>query len=531
MAEYIVGLKEYAEKLKKRTSAGGWLDLREHPLEGVERSTATPTASRSRAAIRSSSTGWRCRSSRRCPWEAEKFFHQPGMEAEELHARLVAGRHRGLHADARTTRTRAWCSSAIRTSAASPIRPKASRATRRRACWPTPGKTMPFIDRVVFTREKESDPATGTSSCRATTTAPASAPTPSTRRCASRSRATPSLRRRWSERGIELRTSVAATIFYFGFNWSDPVVGGSSERARKLRQAISIAVDWEEYLSIFAERPRHRRAQPAGAGHLRLPRRARGRQPGHPRLARRPRAAAGRSSEAKKLLAEAGYPEGGTRRPAQPLVLYLDTTSRGPGDKARLDWWRKQFDKLSIQLEMRETDWNRFQEKIRKGTQQIYVLGWNADYPDPENFLFLLHGPQSARRRRQGENSSNYVEPRVRRAVRAHEEHAELPRAPEAHRPHGRDRAARRALDLAASTPRTTRCATGGSPTSSRTTWPTTPCKYLRVDPARRAALRREWNRPVLWPVVVLCACMVVSAVPAFVAYRRRERMAARPAA
>jgi ABC-type oligopeptide transport system substrate-binding subunit len=31
----------------------------------------------------------------------------------------------------------------------------------------------------------------------------------------------------------------------------DAVVGGSSERARKLRQAISIAVDVEEYVSIF----------------------------------------------------------------------------------------------------------------------------------------------------------------------------------------------------------------------------------------------------------------------------------------
>jgi len=30
------------------------------------------------------------------------------------------------------------------------------------------------------------------------------------------------------------------------------VVGGLSERARKLRQAVSIAVDWEEFISIFA---------------------------------------------------------------------------------------------------------------------------------------------------------------------------------------------------------------------------------------------------------------------------------------
>src|SRR5207244_5743602 len=59
---------------------------------------------------------------------------------------------------------------------------------------------------------------------------------------------------------------------------------------------------------------------------------------------------------------------------------------------------------------IRTTDWNRFQEKSRKGATQIFRLGWNADYPDPENFLFLLHGPQS-RSKSQGENAANYVNP------------------------------------------------------------------------------------------------------------------------
>ena len=36
-----------------------------------------------------------------------------------------------------------------------------------------------------------------------------------------------------------------------GFNMLDPTVGGASERSRKLRQAIAIAVDYEEYISIF----------------------------------------------------------------------------------------------------------------------------------------------------------------------------------------------------------------------------------------------------------------------------------------
>jgi ABC-type oligopeptide transport system substrate-binding subunit len=67
----------------------------------------------------------------------------------------------------------------------------------------------------------------------------------------------------------------------------------------------------------------------------------------------------------------------------------------------------KQFAKLNIQLVIRSTDYNRFQEKMLKGTAQIFQWGWNADYPDPENFLFLLYGPNS-KVELNGENAANY---------------------------------------------------------------------------------------------------------------------------
>ena len=51
---------------------------------------------------------------------------------------------------------------------------------------------------------------------------------------------------------MRLLTAVAPSISYTGFNMKDPVVGGDSERARKLRRAIAIAVDFEEYINIFA---------------------------------------------------------------------------------------------------------------------------------------------------------------------------------------------------------------------------------------------------------------------------------------
>ena len=81
-----------------------------------------------------------------------------------------------------------------------------------------------------------------------------------------------------------------------------------------------------------------------------------------------------------------------TEKPARNWCFILTSLPAGAEDKSSLDWMRKQFQKLNIQLVVRSTDYNRFQDKIRRGNAQIFEWGWNADYPDPENMLFLLHG-------------------------------------------------------------------------------------------------------------------------------------------
>ena len=55
-----------------------------------------------------------------------------------------------------------------------------------------------------------------------------------------------------------------------------------------------------------------------------------------------------------------------------PLILYYDTPAAGPDSKAMLQWYRKQLAKLGIELVIRATDYNRFQDKMLKGTSQIF---------------------------------------------------------------------------------------------------------------------------------------------------------------
>jgi oligopeptide transport system substrate-binding protein len=526
MAEYIVGLPELAKALKDADQdRAKWLDLREHRLEGVEVVDRYTYRVKLKGRYPQFKYWLAMPFFAPIPWEAEKFFHQPGMAPKNFtldwwpvgtgaymltqndpNARMVLERNPSY-------RGQPYPSEGEPEDAAAGLLRDA-------------GKAAPFIDKVVFSREKESVPYWNKFLQGYYDSAGISSDTfDQAVRVAVDGAAEPS--GEMLEKGVTLSTSVAATIFYFGFNMKDPVVGGTSERARKLRQAISIAVDVEEYLTIFAN----------GRGvvaHSPLPPGIFGRREGEAGLNpvthvwRNGQEQRRSLDEARKLLAEAGYPGGRDAKTGQPLVLYFDTRGGGPGDKARTDWWRRQFEKLSIQLEVRETDWNRFQEKIRKGTQQFYGLGWNADYPDPENFLFLLHGPQ-ARADGAGANSSNYASPEFDALFERMKNMADTPE-----RQKIIDRmvaiAQRDAPWIFGFHPKDYSLRHGWLANAKPNDMAGNTLQYLRVDVAARSAKRAEWNRPVLWPLALILAGLVLSAIPAWMSYRRRERMAARPA-
>jgi ABC-type transport system substrate-binding protein len=386
------------------------------------------------------------------------------------------------------------------------------------------GKPLPFIDKVVFALEKEQIPywnkflqgyydASGIASDTFDQAVQFSGQGDVT------------LSEDMQARGIHLQTSVATTVFYLGFNMLDPTVGGYGERARKLRHAISIAIDQEEMISIFRNGRGIAAQGPIPPGIFGFREGKEGINPyvydwkdGAPRR---------KSIEyAKKLLAEAGYPHGRNRKTGEPLLLNLDTTGTGPDAKARLDWYAKQFEKIDVQLAVRPTDWNRFQDKLRKGNVQMYFLGWNADYPDPENFLFLLHGAQG-KVKTSGENASNYENPefdrlfeRMKNMYNGPERQAIIDRVVEIAR--------RDAPWVWSLFPKEYTLYHSWVRNRKPHSIANNGLKYQRIDPALRSQRRREWNQPVLWPAVALLAAVGLSLVPAVRTYRRRERQTAK---
>ena len=355
--------------------------------------------------------------------------------------------------------------------------------------------------RRVHAREGKHS-ATGTSSCRATTTLRASARTSSTRRCTSRWQATAAARRRkWRSKGIRLDTSVATTVYYLGFNMIDPVVGGdiASARASCARRSRSRST-WRS-TSRSSPTAAASSLSPLPPGIFGCREGEQGINPVTTSGATGSRAQADRS-EAQSLLAEAGYPDGRDANTGQPLVLYFDTTARGPGDKSapRLVAQPVREARHAARSPRVPTGTASRRRSARARSRSTASAGI-ADYPDPENFLFLLYGPE-ARADGAGENARNY---RNREFDALFERMKNMPNSPERqrhHRPHGGDRAPRRAVDLRLPSeglqpaPRLAaqrQAQQHGAATTSSTCARSGGC-------APRCA--REWNRPVFWPLL-----------------------------
>lgn len=523
MAGYIVGLRELAQTIRqaRQQRGGGWVDLRELPLAGVELLDRYTYRIRIRGKYPQFRYWLAMPFFAPMPWEADRFYSQPGMA------------ERNLTLDWYPIGTGAY----MLTENNPNLRMVLSRNPNYRgARYPSEGapgdaeagllrdagRPLPFIDRAVYSLERESIPywnkflqgyydASGISSESFDQAVQIG------------SQGDIRLTEEMAAKGIRLSTTVASSIFYLGFNMLDPVVGGLEERARKLRRAIAIAVDYEEYIAIFMN-GRGVAAQgpiPPGIFGYRE-----GEAGINPYVYRWEDGEAVRRSleEARRLLAEAGYPGGVDARTGKPLTLYLDIAGGGPDDKARMDWFRKQFAKLGIQLVIRNTLYNRFQEKMRRGTAQLFLWGWNADYPDPENFLFLLYGP-NGKAEHGGENAANYHNPefdalfeRMKNMENGPERAALIERMVAIARRDG--------PWLWGLHPKRFTLYHAWYHNAKPNLMAHDTLKYLRIDPELRHRRRLEWNRPVVWPLWLALAGGVALVWPAWWAYRRRERAA-----
>ena len=428
MSDYIIGLKEYGERivatdkeLRKSLAPTDrdlpFLDFRQYPFAGAEALDKYTLSIRVKGKYPQFKYWLAMTFFSPIPWEAEKFYAQPGMAEKNLTLNFwPVGT--GPFMQTEYIENRRHVLERNPNFRGEPYPCEGEPGDREKGYLADCGKPIPFVDKVVFDLEKEGVPLQA-KFLQGYYDSPAIERLDYGTGMIVAMSDDKKKEKEYRDKGIRLPTTIEANNWYIGFNWLDPVVGkgdtpAQAERNRKLRQALSIAIDWEEHVAIF-ERGQGVAAQgplpPSLFGY-----REDGPSAFNPVVYRKgPDGKPVRRSieEAKKLLAEAGYPDGRDAKTGKPLVLNFDyQSSPTPGVKALLDWYTKQFAKIGVQMEVRATDYNRFQDKMSKGSVQIFFWGWLADYPDAENFLFMLYGPNAkALTDGNGENNTNYQNP------------------------------------------------------------------------------------------------------------------------
>jgi ABC-type transport system substrate-binding protein len=311
--------------------------------------------------------------------------------------------------------------------------------------------------------------------------------------------------------GMRLEKAVDPDIYYIGFNMNDSVVGApAGERGRKLRQAMSLAVDVEEFTRIFSN----------------------GR--GVPAQSPLPPGIFGYDAEyvnpfrqldldrARRLLEEAGYPGGLDPESGEPLSLSFDLGDTSTRGRLRFHFFVDAWSRLGVDVEIAATNYNQFRDKVKRGAYQIFMWGWIADYPDPENFLFLLWGPM-AEARSGGPNTANFDAPRFNElfvAMKNRENDSvrlELIRKMRAILERERpwiELYHRESYGLFQAWLKNVKPAGLSYPAA----------KYQDVDAQQRRELRADWNRPVVWPAYLLAVAGAVVLIPGIVTFFRERQ-------
>ena len=523
LSKYIVGMSEFGEQAMQEDRTG-WLDLRTIELEGVHAVDQYTLSIRIKGLYPQFQYWLAMHFFSPIPWEADRFYHNPGFADRNL--------------------TLDWFP--IGTGAFMMTENDPNRGITlernpnyRLDLFPSEGDTddlaagnlkdagqpMPFIDRATFRLEKESLPQwskfmqgwydrSGDDSHNISSS--------NFDRAFVVSGDGLELSQEMQDKGITVSTEIKPSIYYYGFNMKDPVVGGYTEEKRKLRRAISLIMNTEEFLEIFANGRGQAAMGPVPPG---IPGYIEGEAGIDPYLydwvngkpQRKP------LEEAKRLLAEAGYPNGRDKKTGKPLIIYLDTTGGSAGPVA--DWRRRQFEKIGVQLEYRSSDYVRFKQKMRAGNTQLFGWGWLADYPDPENFLFLLTSSQTSDVCKcDGSNTANYSNPEYDRLF---EQMKTMENSPE------REAIIAQMVEIV----RRDGPWMGGYHVKEyylNNSWVSNTkrhgiardtLKYLKLDTKQRLEKQREWNTPVVWPLLASFAALALLIWPAVRAYRHRQTL------
>jgi ABC-type transport system substrate-binding protein len=187
----------------------------------------------------------------------------------------------------------------------------------------------------------------------------------------------------FAEQGLLLFRVPDPDMTYTAFNVRDPVIGGFTKEKIALRRAMAMSYDIDQEIKVI------RKGQ-AVALQMPIPFGVVGHDPSYRSVNQYD------PVTANKLLDHFGYKKGKdgfrTLPDGKPLVLRL-ATEAGSTQRELDELWQKSLANIGIRM---ETAVSQFVDNVQASKAchlQMWGQGWIADYPDGDNFVQLLYGP------------------------------------------------------------------------------------------------------------------------------------------
>ena len=218
------------------------------------------------------------------------------------------------------------------------------------------------------------------------------------------------------KRGMQGQRFVEPDLVYTFFNLDHPVVGGMTAEKIALRRAVALAYNVYEDISVI-------RNGGAIKAESAVPPGVQGYDPSF-----RTGQVSYDPPRARALLDMYGYldrdgdgyretPEG------KPLVIEL-ASEPNSSSKQFQELWKKNLDAIGLRLTFNVAKWPDLNKQAKAGKLQMWQLSWGADYPDAENFLQNLYGPNT-------DSGTNYAHFRNAQFDALYERAKKMPASPE----------------------------------------------------------------------------------------------------
>jgi len=188
-----------------------------------------------------------------------------------------------------------------------------------------------------------------------------------------------------AKRGVQLYQTTDLDVTYNAFNFRDPILGGFGKDKLALRRALIMAYDEPSEIEVVRKGLAVPNAMP-------IPRGVVGYDPSYRTIN------AYDPDLANRLLDRFGYKVGRdgyrTMPDGSPLVLHV-ASETSQSSRQLNEVWQRSLDRIKVRVEFHESKFADNVKAAKACKLMIWGQGWVADYPDGDNFMQLLYGPNT----------------------------------------------------------------------------------------------------------------------------------------